>query len=83
MKKAFFLLAVALPLIFLSGWVYEWGLDYDLRGLSQGERISALETTTILKKWLVIRFTMVGLGLSILALAGFLYHRNKDKVLTH
>ncbi|HYO98584.1 MAG TPA: hypothetical protein VER76_00040 [Pyrinomonadaceae bacterium] len=83
MKKALLLLAVALPLIFLSGSVYTSGLDYDLRGLSPGERMSVLDTTTIGEKWLVVRFGMIGVGLTLIVLAGFLFYRDKGKILTH
>jgi hypothetical protein len=83
MKKALLVLAVAFPLIFLSGSVYTWGLDYDLRGLSQDERTSMLDTTTIGEKWAAVRFGMIGLGLSLVVFAGFLFYRDKDKPLTH
>jgi hypothetical protein len=82
MKKALLVLAVALPLIFLSGSVYTWGLDYDLRGLSPDERTSMLGTT-IGEKWAAVRFGMIGLGLSLIVFAGFLFYRDKDKPLTH
>jgi hypothetical protein len=80
MKKAFLLLAVALLLIFLSGSVYNWGLDYDLRGLPAAELMSLLDTTMIGEKWKLIELGTMGSGVVLLILAGAAYHRDGKKV---
>ncbi|MDQ1590416.1 MAG: hypothetical protein QOG71_1043 [Pyrinomonadaceae bacterium] len=81
MKKACVLLAAAALVISLSGSVHTWGLDYELRGLSPGERMAVLDTTTIGEKWVAVRLVMIGLGLSLIAGAGVLGYRSRHKIL--
>jgi hypothetical protein len=83
MNRVFLLLAAALLLIFLSGRVATWGIDYDLRGLTAAERMSVSDTTTIGEKWAAAGFGMLGCGLLLLSLAGFFYYKAQDKFLPH
>lgn len=75
-----FLLSLVISLALSAGacWAFRHGAAYELRDFSASERMSALDTSTIGEKWVVIAGGMASSALAVLLLPAFLYLKSRN-----
>ncbi|MCA1634655.1 MAG: hypothetical protein LC802_13420 [Acidobacteria bacterium] len=78
MRLSLLSLVISLALFAGAGWALRHGAAYIFRDFSSAERISALDTSTIGERWVVIAGGMTSAALAVLIFSAFHYMKSRN-----